>query len=249
MPRNIKLVISYDGTDFSGWQVQKKDRSVQGEIEKVLSDLPGTMSGVTGAGRTDSGVHAAGQVGNFITENTSIPAEKFRDALNSRLPRDIKILESSEVSRSFNARRSALWRQYEYRLIAGTAVPAYYDRYIWLKKKLPSLKLLNDMARVICGTHDFSVFAAAGDASRSKVRIINHAVFITDGPFVLFRINGNAFLWRMVRSLLGTMVTLGNNGGSAADFREILNSGIRRNAGPTAPSRGLFLTAVGYAVE
>lgn len=246
MRRNIKLVISYDGTDFAGWQIQKGDRSVQGEIETALTDLHGIHVPVTGAGRTDSGVHAVGQIGNFYTESTNIPEEKYRDALNARLPGDIRILSSAEVPDSFHSRRDALDRQYEYRLIDGEACPAHMARFTWFLKQLPSLKNLNEMASVICGTHDFSTFAAAGDRSGSSFRLINHAVFLSDGPLTLFRINGNAFLWKMVRSLLGTMIDLGRRGGSADRMQGILEARDRIEAGPTAPARGLFLMKVNY---
>jgi len=247
--RNIKLVVSYDGTDYSGWQVQLNDSSIQGEIEMALGELLGSRIRVTGAGRTDSGVHASGQVCNFYTEKNNIPDEKFRDALNSRLPGNIRILSSSGVSSAFHSRRDARERQYEYRLYHGAVLPAHEARYTWQISRMPSLKLMNDIASVICGTHDFTTFAAAGDVSKSKIRCINHAVFLSRGPYILFRINGNAFLWRMVRSLLGTMINLGNRGGTPAQMRGILDSCSREEAGPTAPPKGLFLTKVDYGQD
>ncbi|MCK5250817.1 MAG: tRNA pseudouridine(38-40) synthase TruA [Spirochaetaceae bacterium] len=249
MRRNIKLVVSYDGTDFAGWQIQSKDRSVQGVIETALADLHGMPVSLTGAGRTDSGVHATGQVCNFYTEKTIIPENKFRDALNAQLPGDVRILSSIEVQMSFHSRRDALDRQYEYRLIDGEVCPAHLARFAWLVKRIPSVNRLNDMASVVCGTHDYSTFAAAGDASESKIRCINHAVFLSEGPVTMFRINGNAFLWRMVRSLLGTMIDLGSRGGGADRMRGILESRDRNEAGPTAPARGLFLTKVNYGQD
>ncbi|MDF1569037.1 MAG: tRNA pseudouridine synthase A, partial [Spirochaetaceae bacterium] len=156
MRRNIKLVISYDGTEFAGWQIQSSDRSVQGVLTEALSDLHQESVSITGAGRTDSGVHAIGQVGNFHTEKDTIPDWKFRDALNARLPRDIRILSSIEVARDFHSRRDARYRQYEYRMIEGPAGPAHMDRFTWLIRRMPPLGALNDMASVICGTHDFS---------------------------------------------------------------------------------------------
>ena len=249
MSRNIKLVVSYDGTDYSGWQIQASDPSIQGEIQAALSSLHNCSVTITGAGRTDSGVHASGQVCNFYTEKTNIPDMKFRDALNARLPGDIRILSSSEVPENFHSRRDAVERQYEYRLYHGEVLPAHAARYTWQIRGMPSLTLLNNMASVICGTHDFTSFAAAGDVSKSKIRSINHAVFLSEGPLILFRINGNAFLWRMVRSLLGTMIDLGKRGGTPEQMRGILESGNRNEAGPTAPSRGLFLTKVRYGQD
>jgi len=247
--RNIRLLVSYDGTDFAGWQVQIDQRSVQGVLEAAVLDLVGEEIRVTGAGRTDSGVHATGQVCNFRTQNTRIPEGKFRDALNARLPRDLRILSSDMVHDSFDSRRDARSRQYEYHIITGASGPAHMARFTWLVKNMPALTALNDMARVICGTHDFTTFAAAGDANKSTVRHINHAVFISSGPEILFRINGNAFLWRMVRSLLGTMIQTGLRGGGAEQMRAILETRNRESAGPTAPARGLFLTQVAYGAD
>jgi tRNA pseudouridine38-40 synthase len=146
--RNIKLVISYDGTEFSGWQIQSSDRSVQGVMTEALSDLHQEAVSITGAGRTDSGVHAVGQVGNFYTEKDTIPDWKFRDALNARLPRDIRILSSVEVPRDFHSRRDACFRQYEYRMIEGPVGPAHMARFTWLIRRMPSLVALNDMPRL-----------------------------------------------------------------------------------------------------
>ena len=249
MRRNIKLVVSYDGTDYAGWQIQNSNPSIQGELQSALSNLHGSPVSVTGAGRTDSGVHARGQVCNFYTGMSGIPGVKFREALNSRLPGDIRILQSSEVSGDFHSRRDALERQYEYRLYHGKVLPAHEARYTWQLSRMPRLGILNDMASVVCGVHDFSTFTAAGDSSRSKIRCINHAVFLSDGPLILFRISGNAFLWRMVRSLLGTLIDLGIRGGTPEQMQGILESRNRNEAGPTAPPRGLFLSKVKYGPD
>ncbi len=246
MKRNIRLVISYDGTEFSGWQIQNSRRSVQGEIQRALEDLHGSSVALTGSGRTDAGVHAQGQVANFYTEMDSVPSDRFREALNARLPLDVRILSSAEVNADFHSRRDAVLRCYEYKMMDGFVVPVHLARYTWAVKEMPSLTVLNNMARQLCGTHDFSTFAAAGDASASRVRDIHQAVFLGRGPQVVFRIAGNAFLWKMVRSILGTLVDLARQGGSADDFRRILVSRERGNAGPTAPARGLFLTKVFY---
>lgn len=249
MVRNIALLISYDGTDYAGWQFQHNQPSVQGALEKALADLHGIPVPLTGAGRTDAGVHASGQVGNFMTEKTTIPDWQFRDALNVRLPQDIRVLRSRQVAESFHARKKALSRCYEYRLIEGGACPAHLARFTWLIPRLPSMMALNDMARAICGNHDFTAFAAAGNSSPHQARKIYHAVFLSDGAHTLFRISGSAFLWRMVRSLLGTMIDTALRGGDSQTIRGILNSRDRKAAGPTAPARGLFLSKVEYGPE
>ena len=246
MKRNIAVIISYDGTDFSGWQRQKGQRSIQGCLEQALGDLHGHSIPLIGAGRTDSGVHATGQVANFKSPKDSVKDWQFRDALNARLPREIRILKSYQVSDSFHARKDARSRHYEYRIIEGNAGAAHMTRFAWLIKELPPLNILNDMAREICGVHDFSTFTASGDPSPSRIREIRYAVFQSRGPLILFRICANAFLWRMVRSLLGTMIDSARRGGKASAFRDILYSCNRESAGPTAPARGLFLNKVDY---
>lgn len=246
MIRNIKLLISYDGTDFSGWQVQSVEKSVQGVLEEALSDLHGHSVSLIGAGRTDSGVHAVGQVGNFYTDKDGIPEWKFRDAVNARLPQDVRILRSEQVPDEFHSRRDAVNRCYEYRILEGAVGPAHLRRYTWFVKRLPSLMLLNEMASVLCGTHDFTTFSAAGAAGESRIRRIEHSVFHCEGPLVVYRISGNAFLWRMVRSIVGTLIDLGIRGGDAQAMRGILQEKNRKAAGPTAPPRGLFLSKVNY---
>lgn len=246
MTRNIRLLISYDGTDFAGWQKQRDHRTVQGVLEEALADLHGSSISLMGAGRTDSGVHATGQVANFHSLNESIGDEKFGAAINARLPRDVRILSSGIASGSFHAKCDARSRQYVYWIANSLLGTAHMSRYAWFLRKLPSLVALNEMARVICGSHDFTTFAASGDVSKSRTRSIKHAVFLTRGSMLTFQIDGNAFLWKMVRSLLGTMVDLALNGGGEKEMRKVLDSRNRNKAGPTAPARGLFLTRVNY---
>jgi len=244
--RNIRLLISYDGTDFAGWQRQRGDRTVQGVLEEALANLHGTPTSLVGAGRTDSGVHATGQVGNFYSLNESIRDKKFREAINVRLPRDVRVLSSGLVPEGFHSKRDAKSRQYTYWIASSLLGAAHMSRYAWFLRKLPPIAALNDMTRVICGSHDFTAFTARGDTSKSRIRSIRHAVFLSRGPMLVFRIDGNAFLWKMVRSLLGTMVDLALCGGGWREMEEILNSRDRSEAGPTAPARGLFLTRVDY---
>lgn len=247
--RNIALLISYDGTDFAGWQKQDGQRSVQQTIEEALASLHQRPLSLYGAGRTDAGVHAVGQVANFYTEKDTVADWQFRDALNAYLPRDVQILQSARVHDSFHARKDALSRHYEYRIMEGYSGMAHARNYAWLIRRCPSLRVLNDMAREICGVHDFTTFTVAGDKSPSRIREIHHAVFLSRGPLTLFRICGNAFLWKMVRSLVGTLLDAALRGGGSGSIQDILKSCDRRNAGPTAPARGLFLSKVEYEPE
>lgn len=244
--RNIRLDISYDGTDFQGWQIQSQGRTVQGEIERALKELHGREIPLIGSGRTDSGVHATCQVANFHSDLSSIPEEKFREAINSHLPRDIRIMKSFAVGENFHSRYDARLRIYKYYLLHSDAGHAHLRNYCYLTRGKLDFQNLNHLSSPLVGTHDFTTFAAARDENESKVRTISSASFYPEGHFIIFRIVGNAFLWRMVRSLTGTILKLAESGEGANKMKEILESKDRSSAGPTAPARGLFLHRVLY---
>lgn len=257
--RNIRLVLSYDGTDFSGWQRQEKDRSVQGELEKALAKMHGHPVPTIGAGRTDSGVHAMGQVGNFYTDIASIPAQRFLPALNRLLPRDLRILEASEAEFDFHSRYDARLRRYRYFVSAGRSVDPVRLRYSHQLFYRPSLLALNAEAGCILGETDFTTFSAARDASLSRSRFVHESSWRWEGGQLVFQIAANAFLWRMVRSLVGSMLHFearaaalhpedekARSQAAAALMAESLESRDRGEAGPTAPACGLFLWNVEY---
>jgi len=248
--RPIQLVISYDGTDFGGWQRQKNARSIQEEIEKALEKMHGHPVRLTGAGRTDAGVHATGQVAGFFTDIASIPADKFLLALNKLLPRDIRIISSDEATKDFHARFDASLRKYRYFIRCGGRQDAFAQRYAWCLPHQPSIGKLNAMASVISGEHDFSAFASAKDISVSKSRFVRDSSFWFEGEKLVYQVSANAFLWRMVRSLVGTMVFFEPKAATESEARDlmrgILESGDRKRAGPTAPPYGLFLWNVDY---
>jgi tRNA pseudouridine38-40 synthase len=175
--RNIRLTLAYDGTEFSGWQVQKNARTVQGAIEGALERMHGHPVRIQGAGRTDSGVHASGQVGNFFSDLDSIDPPRWHIALNSYLPPDVRALASREAPETFNAKNSARQRVYRYYLYTGIVGPPHLRLYCWKIRQRPDLQTLNDLAAVFLGEHDFTTFAAAGDVSRSKVRRVDTACF------------------------------------------------------------------------
>lgn len=249
--RRIVLTLSYDGTDFQGWQIQKKGRSVQGEIQKALVKLhQGDEIKLTGSGRTDSGVHATGQVAHFDTGLASIPSERFRDALNSLLSHDIRVLDSQLAPYpDFHTRFDAHRRMYKYYISNKEVCAAHVYNYTWLTRKTLDLAILNEMAEVITGIHDFTTFTSAQDQSKSRVREIFSAGFSREGEMIVFHIAGNAFLWKMVRSLTGTFLHYCDNGYKADKIKEILEARDRSLAGPTAPARGLFLTKVNYGSQ
>ena len=243
--RNIKLTLAYDGTDFCGWQVQKEQRTVQGVVEEALGHIHRSPIRVRVAGRTDSGVHADGQAISFLSDCT-VPDERIVHAINSRLPRDVRALSSICVADSFHARFSARWREYKYRIRQAAYSDPFSRLYCFTIKRDLNLKVLNGYATKLVGTHDFTTFAAAGDQSESKIREIRTASFYQKGPYIIFRIVGNAFLWKMVRSLIGTILDHAADGHNAESFAEILRARDRSLAGSTAPAKGLSLYRVIY---
>lgn len=250
--RNILLTISYDGTDFCGWQRQdsaeKKNvfRTVQGEVESALEKLLKTSVVLYGSGRTDSGVHAAAQKANFFSPIDSIPAEKYTCALNAFLPQDIRITDSCEVPENFNARLSATSRIYRYFLTPGNIL-ANNNRFSWFVNYEPNLERLNRYCECLSGEIDCASFAASGDKSLSTFRYLEGARFFTQNSFpdgkklVVFEIEANAFLWKMVRTITGTLVGLDKADAPEDSFRKILEAKDRSKAGATAPAKGLFL--------
>lgn len=249
--RPIKLTLAYDGTDFAGWQRQKNARSVQEELENALGKMHGHKVRVTGAGRTDSGVHARGQVAGFFTDIASIPAGKFALALNRLLPRDLRILESIDAPAGFHARFDASCRSYRYFIRTDANADPFASRYAWFIHRSPRLQALDAMAGLLRGEKDFSTFAYARDPSPSKCRFVRDSAFWFEGECLVFGVSANAFLWRMVRSLVGSMIAFEAEArGDAAAAREFMRSALesrdRERAGPTAPPEGLFLWSVEY---
>jgi tRNA pseudouridine38-40 synthase len=201
---------------------------------------------IQGAGRTDSGVHATGQVGNFFSDLTSIEPARWHVALNSYLPQDVRALDSGEASERFNAKSSARQRVYRYFLYTGTVGLPHLRRYCWKIRRRPQLQRLNALASVILGEHDFTTFAAAGDASRSKVRRVDTASFFPEGPFLCFKVAASSFVWKMVRSVLGTILEYEKQDLEPQALSEALQARDRSRAGMSAPARGLFLERVNY---
>jgi len=252
--RNILLTVSYDGTDFCGWQRQDKSdggrpvRTVQGEIEKALEKIHKEHVNLTGSGRTDSGVHAFAQAANFYSPIDSIPVEKYIPAINAFLPDDIRIVGSSEVAQDFSSRFSATSRTYRYFIHTGNPF-ASEMRFVWPIHHKPDITVLNKMASYLRGEIDCATFAAAGDASLSTFRYIENARFFVDDKnpeVIVFEIRANAFLWKMVRSLTGSLIFFEKSGRSPEYFKEALDSHDRKRAGPTAPPSGLFLYQVSF---
>jgi tRNA pseudouridine38-40 synthase len=259
--RNIRLLIAYDGTDFSGWQRQDGgrttgqpcvagqpagQRTVQGVLEDALEKINGARLPLTGSGRTDAGVHAAGQVANFRSPLKTIPAERFVPALNSLLPRDLRILEARETRPDFHARFDAKARTYRYYLICGRAALPQELRYALQIRRRPRIERLNEYGRLLLGERDCSLFASPRDSSKSRFRHISRCLFFVRQDTLIFEITANAFLWKMVRSVLGTLLFFEERDLPPGALCDALDRGEHRLAGPTLPGQGLFLWKIEY---
>ena len=248
--RTIKLVIAYDGTDFCGWQKQKTGmRTVQAVVESALEKMHRHPVMLSGSGRTDSGVHAAGQVAGFRTDIESIRPDRFVPALNGLLPQDVRILTASEACPDFHARFDARSRTYRYFFIFGRQAFPHESRYALQLWRCPRIDLLNAYCRLLQGELDCSIFAGSGDTSKSRRRYISHAAFFMEGDRLVFEICANAFLWKMVRSITGTFLHYEEQCVVPQRLQEIINSCNRSLAGPTLPPQGLFLWTVDYYRE
>lgn len=256
--RNILLTISYDGTDFCGWQRQdfsnpnEKVRTVQSEIETSLEKLHKQKTTLYGSGRTDSGVHAFAQAANFFSPIDSIPVENYQRALNAFLPSDIRIMKAEEKGEDFNSRYSATSRVYRYFINFSDSISASQNRFVWdVKNYTPDLERLNKLCECLRGEIDCASFAASGDASVSTCRYLDDAHFFTEkdmfgNELLVFQIEANAFLWKMVRTLTGTIVNLDKSNAEPDDLKKILDAKDRKLAGVTAPPTGLFLWEVKF---
>lgn len=239
------LTLAYDGTDFAGWQVQDRQRTVQGVLEAALARMLDRPVRVRAAGRTDAGVHALGQVASFSAP-IRFPAARWAVAINSYLPPDLRVLAARPVAAQFDARRSALARAYRYQLTTGDVGWPHLRRYCYHVRHTIDLRYVNRAAGYLIGEHDFTAFAAARDQSRSKVRRVLSAAFFPSAPYVVFRIVATSFLWRMVRSIVGSLLELAAMDAPAADVRRLIEARRRADVGQTAPARGLFLERVWY---
>ncbi len=250
--RRIALEVSYDGRAFCGWQAQKDGISVQDTLKVAVQRLTGQENvEICGSGRTDSGVHAYGQVAHVEIDNCTIPAIAFCNGLNSFLPVSVRIKKSWDVPPSFHARYSAMAREYRYFFKEQYGKDCFSDGLITNIKAFPSKELLDSYAPVLIGTHDFTTFTSSGDLSPSKVRDIYESEFsFTQTVFgekvLCYKICGNAFLYHMVRSVTGTMIEMAAAGKSAEEFKAVLDSKNRADCGKTAPSDGLYLWRVSY---
>jgi tRNA pseudouridine38-40 synthase len=249
--RNLKVILSYDGADFSGWQVQPAAPTVQGTLASAIGRITGEKVLPQGSGRTDAGVHALAQVMTFVTES-SVPTGNFVKALNDILPASVRVLQVEEAPLEFHARHSARAKTYRYRVFRQPICPPFLARYVWhYPYPLAEEKMAGAAARV-AGEHDFTSFAAADperggeDAPVSSVRQIFSSSWERSGEEFVYTVRGSGFLHHMVRNLVGTFILVGKGTLQVEDVALILAARNRSAAGATAPASGLYLVSVEY---
>lgn len=243
--RNVRLVVEYDGTDYFGFQRIPGRKTIQGEIEWALTRITEEPVIIAGAGRTDAGVHALGQVVSFQSRG-KIPIERIAIALNSVLPNDIVIRSAEEMPEEFHARFSAVERAYQYTILNRSEPAALIGRFSWHVPYELSLKTMRKAAKNLVGVHDYLSFSAADSGVRGHTREIKELSVRRSGEFVKIDIVANAFLRSMARIIVGTLVEVGQGRREAANVNYILEARDRRLAGRTAPAKGLVLMGVKY---
>ena len=245
--KKFMAVVEYDGTDYHGWQLQKNLPTIQGSIESALSHILGIPTRVYGAGRTDAGVHALGQVAHFLAD-WSHSVEELRKGCNALLPADIVLRSLESASHDFHARHSARSKTYTYQIINQPIRSPLKRLYAWHVPHQLDVELLNRAASYLIGSHDFAAFGSPTEGTPSTIREVLEARWeiMTSGGAIRFLIRGTGFLRYMVRSVVGTLVMVGKRKIMPEEFSEILKSCDRSLSGPTAPPHGLCLVSVDY---
>jgi tRNA pseudouridine38-40 synthase len=244
--KRFKCVISYDGSNFSGYQVQPNARTVQLELENTLRKMhKGDIIKVFASGRTDATVHAVGQVIHFDSP-LSLPAESWKKALNSLLPNDIQVLEVVKVDDSFHARFDVLKKEYRYKVLVAPEKDVFKRQFSYHFPYPLDLSLVEEASQYLKGTHDFTSFCSAKTEVEDKIRTIYELDYIKQGDELVFRFVGNGFLYNMVRILVGTLLDVGQKKIIPTEVKRILEQKNRAFAGKTAPGHGLYLWKVYY---
>ncbi len=243
--RRIKITIEYDGSRYAGWQIQPNGDTIQAEIENALFAVTGERSRVHGAGRTDAGVHAEAQVAHFDTQS-SVPDEGFALALNAFLPEDIRVTEAETVPDDFHARFSAKGKVYAYRIFNRRTASAILRSTTTSVKKALDVGEMREAAETFLGRHDFSAFCAANTAVEDKVRTIESLSIEAEGPLITITVEGDGFLYNMVRIMAGTLVDAGLGKLGPEDVKAIIESKDRLRASATMSASGLILKRVKY---
>lgn len=245
--RNVKLVIAYDGSAYHGWQRQADGLpTIQQHVEEAATKVLGHEVTVFGAGRTDAGVHAEGQVANFHTPNFAIPLRGMRRAINAKLPRDIGVVSAAEVGPYFHASRSAIGKTYRYRIYVGPARPVMQARQVYHYWRSLEIEPMQQAAARLLGRHDFRGLASSAEVRQNTVRCVWRCDVAPVDDEVHVTVEGGGFLYNMVRNIVGTLIEVGRGLWQPDRVDQILAHCDRRLAGPTAPPDGLSLVAVHY---
>jgi tRNA pseudouridine38-40 synthase len=243
--RNLKITLAYDGTRFVGWQRQAEGDSVQGLLEDALARFEGARVTVHGAGRTDAGVHAHGQVASVqVTFGHDIAT--LTRALNAQLPADVRVLSIDDASADFHARFSARAKTYRYQLRHGTIADPFERAFVWHMPERLDVDAMRAAASVLVGTHDFAAFQSAGSGTPDTKRTITRSALENVGGRLTYEVTGDGFLRHMVRAIVGTLVEVGHGFREPESMASLLRGSARSDAGPTAPPQGLFLVRVDY---
>lgn len=246
--RRIRITVSYDGTEYHGWQVQPGLPTIQAALETVLSEIEGAAVRVEGSGRTDAGVHALAQVAAFDLANP-IPPANLQKAMNRLLPRDIRIADAVEAAADFHPRFQAKAKTYEYRFHRAEVCPPFVRRYVYAYPFPIDEGRMIELAALFEGEHDFSAFAASDEKDalgHSKVRRIFSSNAARDGDLFVYRVRGSGFLKHMVRNMVGVLLEAGKGNVTRLDIEKRLQPGCDIPSGPAVPARGLFLISVEY---
>lgn len=244
--RNIKLTIEFDGTRYKGWQKQKDVATVQGAIEKAIKKITKEEEiELHGSSRTDAGVHAKAMAASFLT-NSRVPAERFREAINTKLPDDIAIIKSEEIDENFHARFSSKGKMYSYTIVNREEKVALMRNYSYAVKDKLDLQKMKEACKYIIGEHDFNAFKSAGSTVKTSVRTVHNIEIIKKDDIIKIYVSGDGFLYNMVRIIVGTLLEVGKNKIKPEEVKSIIESKDRRNAGPCVPPNGLVLEKVFY---
>jgi len=243
--RNIKLTISYDGSDYHGWQIQPGRKTIQGTLTEAIQNLVGCEVQVFGASRTDAGVSALGQVALFQIDSP-IPTENLAKAITHRLPPDIAVTEAVEVPQGFDVISAVKSKLYRYTIFTGTVRPVLQIRHCWYLPEKLEIAAMAEAAKILIGKKDFKSFAAAADNRETSVRTIFRCDVTSDGNWVYVDVEGDGFLYNMVRNIVGTLVEVGVGRMNPGKIPQILKAKDRTAAGPIAPAQGLCLMWIKY---
>ncbi|MEG1003156.1 MAG: tRNA pseudouridine(38-40) synthase TruA [Clostridium sp.] len=243
--KNIKLTIEYDGTGYNGWQRQKQGKTIQESIENAISKIVKEEVSITGSSRTDSGVHAKGMVANFRVDS-SVPPERFREAINTKLPSDIAIIKSEEVPYEFHSRYDSKGKTYCYTIINRREKVALFKNYVYHVMDELNIDDMKEACKCFIGKHDFSAFKTNGSSVKTTVRTISDLHIEKDNELIKIYVTADGFLYNMVRIIVGTLVEVGLGKKGYNEVLSAINTGKREKSGHCAPPNGLVLEKVYY---